>query len=174
MMKLLLQVVFWNILNVLLVWLLLKCSVFITCLQQSVLEFEKHSEHFPLLNLLVASSFLFFSIVFPPINCPFSLKKSIAYSQALRLKQICSTNGEYEKHTKNLKKQLIKKGYPETLVNEEIQKATNQDRTGLLNKEKTETANHLTLCLTYSKTLPNITIVLEKHWHILNMNPELK
>ena len=69
MMKLLLQVVFWNILNVLLVWLLLKCSVFITCLQQSVLEFEKHGEHFPLVNLLVVSSFLFFSIVFPPINC---------------------------------------------------------------------------------------------------------
>ena len=69
MMKLLLQVVFWNILNVLLVWLLLKCSVFITCLQQSVLEFEKHSEHFPLVNWLVVSSFLFFSIVFPPIKC---------------------------------------------------------------------------------------------------------
>ena len=69
MMKLLLQVVFWNILNVLLVWLLLKCSVFITCLQQSVLEFEKHGEHFPLVNLLVVSSFLFFSIVFRPTNC---------------------------------------------------------------------------------------------------------
>ena len=69
MMKLLLQVAFWNILNFLLVWLLLKCSVFITCLQQSVLEFEKHGEHFPLVNLLVVSSFLCFSIVFPPINC---------------------------------------------------------------------------------------------------------
>ena len=62
MMKLILQVVFWNILNVLLVWLLLRCSVFVTCLQQSVLEFEKH-------GLLVVSSFYFFSVVFPPINC---------------------------------------------------------------------------------------------------------
>ena len=70
---------------------------------------------------------------------PFSLKKSIAYSQALRLKRICSTTGEYEKHTDNLKKQLLKKGYPETMVNEKIQKATNQSRAGLLNKEKTET-----------------------------------
>ena len=56
---------------------------------------------------------------------PFSLKKSIAYSQALRLKRICSTIVEYEKHTKNLKKQLIRKGYPETTVSQEIQKATN-------------------------------------------------
>ena len=58
MMKILLQVVFWNIRNVLLVWLLLKCSVFIICLQQSVLEFEKHCEHFPLLNLLPLLLFL--------------------------------------------------------------------------------------------------------------------
>ena len=50
---------------------------------------------------------------------PFSLKKSIAYSQALRLKRICSTTGEYEKHTVNLTKQLLKKGYPETMVNEQ-------------------------------------------------------
>ena len=94
---------------------------------------------------------------------PFSLKKSIAYSQALRLKRICSTTGEYEKHTENLKKQLIKKGYPETMVNEEIQKAINQDRKGLLNKEKTETGNHITLCVSYNKTLPNIKIIIEKH-----------
>ena len=68
MMKLLLQVVFWNILNILLAWLLLKCSVFVICFQQSILEFEKHGKHFLLVNLLVVSSFLFFSIVFPPIN----------------------------------------------------------------------------------------------------------
>ena len=69
MMKLLLQVVFWNILKVLLASLLLEWSVFITWLQQSVLELEKHDEHFPFVNLLVVSSFLFFSIVFPLIIC---------------------------------------------------------------------------------------------------------
>ena len=78
------------------------------------------------------------------------------------------------KNTENLKKQLIKTGYPETMVNEEIQKATNQDRAGLLNKKKRETGNHLTLCITYNKILPNIQTILKKHWHILNVNPELK
>ena len=67
------------------------------------------------------------------------------------------------KNTGNLKKQLLKKGYPETMVNEKIQKATNQDIAGLLNKEKTEAGNHLTLCSTYNKTLPNIKTILEKH-----------
>ena len=69
MMELLLEVVFWIILNVLLVWLLLKRFIFISCLQQSVLEYEIHGENFPLVKMLVVSSFLFFSIVFRPINC---------------------------------------------------------------------------------------------------------
>ena len=60
------------------------------------------------------------------------------------------------------------------LNNEEIQKATNQERVGVLNKDKTETGNYLTLCVTYNKILPNIKSILEKHWHILNVNPELK
>ena len=45
---------------------------------------------------------------------------------------------------------------------------------GVLNKDKTETGNYLTLCVTYNKILPNIKSILEKDWHILNVNPELK
>ena len=78
------------------------------------------------------------------------------------------------KNPRKLKKKLLKIGYPETMVNEKIQKATNQDIAGLSNKEKTDTGNHLTLCATYKKTLPNIKTILEKHWHTLNVNPELK
>ena len=67
------------------------------------------------------------------------------------------------KNPRKLKKKLLKIGYPETMVNEKIQKATNQDIAGLLNKDKTETGNHLTLCATYNKTLPNIKTILKKH-----------
>ena len=33
---------------------------------------------------------------------PYSLKKTIAYSQALRIKRICSTQNQFEKHSSNL------------------------------------------------------------------------
>ena len=62
---------------------------------------------------------------------------------------------------KKLKK--ARKDYPENIVNEEIQKATNQSSTGFLNKEKTETGNYLTPCVTYNKILPNIKTMFEKH-----------
>ena len=40
---------------------------------------------------------------------PFSLKKSIPYSQALRIKRICSTFEEYRKHSQDLIKNLLKR-----------------------------------------------------------------
>ena len=40
---------------------------------------------------------------------PFSLKKSIPYSQALRIKRICLTFEEYRKHSQDLIKNLLKR-----------------------------------------------------------------
>ena len=54
---------------------------------------------------------------------PYSLKKSIAYSQALRIKRICSTQNEFEKHSSNLLEQLKKKGYHHDTLKEQIEKA---------------------------------------------------
>ena len=45
---------------------------------------------------------------------PFSLKKSIFYSQALRIKRICSTFEEYRKHSQDLIKKIVEKGYNES------------------------------------------------------------
>ena len=41
---------------------------------------------------------------------PFCLKKSIPYSQALRIKDVCATFEEYKKHSNDLVKDLLKKG----------------------------------------------------------------
>ena len=38
-------------------------------------------------------------------------KKSIPYSQALRIKRFCSTFDEYKKHSNDLAKQIVGKGY---------------------------------------------------------------
>ena len=42
---------------------------------------------------------------------PLSLKKSIPYSQALRIKRVCSNFHEYEKPSNDLIKQLVEKRY---------------------------------------------------------------
>ena len=45
---------------------------------------------------------------------PKSLKRSIPYSQALRIKTICSTLTEYKKHCATLKQDFIERGHKKT------------------------------------------------------------
>ena len=51
---------------------------------------------------------------------PKSLKRSIPYSQALRIKTICSTLTEYKKHCAILKQNFIERGYVENILKYEI------------------------------------------------------
>ena len=51
----------------------------------------------------------------------------------------------------------------------------NVDRKLLLeNKEKPSTQENLPLVLTFNKTLPNIKNVIDKHWHILSIDENLR
>ena len=59
---------------------------------------------------------------------PFSLKKSILYSQALRIKRICSTFEEYTKHSQDLIKRSVEKGYNESTVRKQIERVDHLDR----------------------------------------------
>ena len=105
---------------------------------------------------------------------PYSLKKSIAYSQALRIKRMCSTQNEFEKHSSNLLQQRKKKGYHHDTLKKQIEKARVQERTLLLNKNPEEVKQSIPISITYNRTLPNIKSIVDKHWHVLQVNPELK
>ena len=60
---------------------------------------------------------------------PISWKESIAYSQVLGVKIICSTNSEFETHINTMKDQFLKSGYK--LVKNQIEKAKKLDRSVL-------------------------------------------
>ena len=49
---------------------------------------------------------------------PKSLKSSIPYSQALRIKRICSTKKDFDHHSRELKGRFLKQGYDQKLVDE--------------------------------------------------------
>ena len=68
-------------------------------------------------------------------NCPNarsehrkSLKDSIPYSQALRIKQICSSQQEFLNHTAKMISQFQKRGYDRSLIEQKIKKANLQER----------------------------------------------
>ena len=73
-------------------------------------------------------------------SCPPTHQKTgIAYSQALRLKRICSSTSDYNKETTILKNNLMKRGYEEKMILSQIEKANTITREDLL-KNKTQTS----------------------------------
>ena len=47
---------------------------------------------------------------------PLSLKKSIPYRQALRIKRVCSIFDEYKKHSNGFVKRFVEKGYKGNII----------------------------------------------------------
>ena len=64
---------------------------------------------------------------------PLSLKNSIPYSQALRAKRVCSNFDEHKKHSNDLVKRFVEKGYKENIRNQ-IEKVDSLERSTLLTK----------------------------------------
>ena len=63
----------------------------------------------------------------------YSLKKSIPYSQTLRIRRICSTFQEYHSHSRKLIEQFVNKGYEKDVVIQQIQKVRQLDRSCPIN-----------------------------------------
>ena len=68
---------------------------------------------------------------------PRSLKSSIPYSQALKLKAICSTTTEFDKNCAIIKQNFLDLQYKEEVLDEQIKKVDRTERKELFkNKEK--------------------------------------
>ena len=77
---------------------------------------------------------------------PKLLKDSIPYSQALHIKQICSSQQELSYTTKMII-QFQKRGYNRSLIEQHIDKANLQEREQLLKEKKKDTATTIPLSL---------------------------
>ena len=53
---------------------------------------------------------------------PEHTKKSIVYSQALRIKRVCSQESDFNEHAFNFKSWFLKQGYPEKIIKTEMSK----------------------------------------------------
>ena len=84
-------------------------------------------------------------------------KKSIPYSQVLRLNGICSENLFYDKRCNELEVWLRERGYSDKLVRQQILKARKRKRMELLNNMKDERNDYkLVLNITYRPNFSNL------------------
>ena len=72
-----------------------------------------------------------------------------------------------------MEQKLLERKYNEDNLNKQMEQADLVERKELLqNNEKSNSKKNTTLVLTYNKTLPNVSEVIRKNQHILQIIPE--
>ncbi len=111
-----------------------------------------------------------------PTSChPPHTFKGIPFSQALRIRRICSEPTEEEIHLNHLKTHLLKRNYDEEIIDKQITKAKTHERKGLLTyKQKQKKSQRVPLVITYNPAFNNIRPIINRHLHILQNDERLK
>ena len=102
---------------------------------------------------------------------PHHTKRSICYSEALRIKRICSDLNDYNNNVTKLKQWLSKRKYPTNVINEQCRKAVNytvvSEDTDMEQKDRDSISP---LVVTYHPALNSLSSIMRKHFHVLQAN----
>ena len=98
---------------------------------------------------------------------PQHTKKAIPFSLALRIRRICSTDTNFTLRLNELRTYLLARGYGNTFLDSQFKRATNISRTEALHTNRHDSIDRLSFVVTYNPSLPHISNILRKHFHIL-------
>ena len=105
---------------------------------------------------------------------PGHCKSTIPYSQALRLRRICSDDDTYVTRTKELKQHLVNRGYEEVEVQDQMDRATSVSREQALAISENKTSDRVPLVVTYHPELPCLGKILCDHLPTLHISERMK
>lgn len=111
-----------------------------------------------------------------PKSChPKHCSCGIPFSQALRIKRICSTENTQNARLGQLHKHLVVRGYNNNIIDSPFERANKTSRQELLEyKDKNKAANRTSLVLTYHPDFKNVSSIVQKHWKIIENDSNLK
>ena len=104
---------------------------------------------------------------------PPSMKKSLPYSQFLRMRRICSTEVEFEGQANILYDRFISKGYDKINLDSCLNRVRIKERESLFKKKETTSENRIVLSTTFSPLSSEVKSIVKKHWHILSSNSQI-
>ena len=105
---------------------------------------------------------------------PLPLKNNLAYSQALRIRRICSNEEHYRERCSELVDNFTSRGYKLENIQSQVVKASSISREQALKSSDKKKSDRIPFITTYNRTLPPISHILRKHWDILKIDPELQ
>ncbi len=107
---------------------------------------------------------------------PMHQKKCGPYSQLVRVRRICTKFEDFLTNAKKILAYYKARGYPETLLNEALDRASALDRTVLLIIKETpldEDSSELILVLTHNPANPEVKKTLTDNWHLIKQERSL-
>ena len=97
-------------------------------------------------------------------------KRSIIYSQTLRMIRICFHKSDFEKHLADMKSWFQARGYPSDLVQNEMNKVT---LSGNWYKNKTKkNSKEVPLVITFNRLRKHVGNIIHKNLYLLYMDQE--
>ena len=102
---------------------------------------------------------------------PEHTKKSVVYSQALRLSRICSAEKDFKKHIAEMKSWFSQRRFPQKLIETETSKVK---CSGGRVFHRTKVEKGVPLVVTYHPLLKTIGKIIHDNLYLLYMNEELK
>ncbi|XP_061486987.1 uncharacterized protein LOC133387048 [Rhineura floridana] len=97
---------------------------------------------------------------------PRALRWNLPYSQFLRVKCNCTSHGDFEQQSLILKKNLIERGYPYKVVEDNYKKASCQNHPDLSQPTRRASSERLQCHLTYDHVTNRLQNTIHKYWHI--------
>ena len=143
-------------------------------------EFSEASINFLDLNVKLSSGKLQDLLVLKPTDChqylhfqsshPKHTKRSIVYSQTVRVSRACSVEEDYKNYCNQMKSWFLKCSYPEHLIDTEMKKVKFKSR------EKTEKSKlkRVPFVVTYHPSLNCLHKINRDNTYLLYMNEEVQ
>ena len=108
---------------------------------------------------------------------PQHCKISLPYSQFLRVRRICSTIENYDKHSMIMAKHFKRRGYPQDIIENSCITARRQDRDKLLYPDHTthqQTQEKLYLITKFEPDWDGLKKIVQKNWDFLLRSNDTK
>ena len=104
---------------------------------------------------------------------PYHTKKSVVFSQTLRISRLCSSEKDFENHKEEMKSWFRKREYPEDLINSNMNKVKFSNL-GLKSNDKNQNMKGKPLVVTYYPFLKFLSAIIAKNLSILHMDKDVK
>ena len=101
---------------------------------------------------------------------PEHTKRSIVYSQTLRVNRLCSLEKDFNYHKLNMKEWFIKRGYPESVIDKEMKKVRFSEQC----QKPKKVGKGVPFVVTYHPLLSKLSSIIHRNLYLLHMNQEVK